>query len=283
MDKNVWLYFNSSNDDSTIALGNDRVNGMWPAKNLISVQPYGNEYISFVFKSMMNDSAALHDQLLLTTKGENQAFDIIKNLTRNINNTSPTFDGFINVADISYTKVDGTVVPGKFITDNRQEPGQIIGFIKFRLQWLSSGNKMDTKYTIPDFTQTSEGYLLAAATSGSANTISSGGFYNVMATDSDHFIRLPNSSLGTVVWLNCTKAPAFELRTTSYEAPNSGNTDLINNSGGTADNESVIAADTALVRCICVQPFQGNLTHKGRWICTKWDNDGVEAVVPDAD
>ena len=266
MEKNVWLYFNTEPDDDNVLEGGDYVNGMWPAKDLVGMTPYGDEYISFLFKSMINDSSARLDRVIVTTKTPNVQLDIIKNLTRQINNTSPTFNGFLCVADELTTKVDGTTVEPKFITDNRQDPGQISGINKLELSWLSCGDQERD----PGWVNPTGNYITAAA--GETALIHQGGFYNVKSANANHIIILPPTRLGTVVWLNCFNDGAgFELR--AYHQENQ----KINENSSADDEESAIPANTDLVRCICIQGSGGALP--GKWICTSWRNDGVEGAV----
>ena len=46
--------FNKEGDDNDLgelSAGKDYTNGMWPAKNLVGMTPYGDEYIAFLFKT----------------------------------------------------------------------------------------------------------------------------------------------------------------------------------------------------------------------------------------
>ena len=274
MDKNVWLYFNREADDDNIGLGTDHDNVMFNAKNLVAMTPRTDTTLDFVFKSMLNDSDAHHDFIQVQLKDDNTHLDVIKNLTRAINNTSPSFDGFINVADVLTTKVDGTTVTPKFITDNRQENGYIVGVTKVAIGWLSCGDR--DKTILPSNPAATDGYFMAAAEETPANTLLQGGFYNVKSGNADHVIVLPPPTLGTVVYLNCSDdSTGFELR--AYNQA----TQLINGGGGTNDDESAVGATIDLVRCVCLQGRGGALT--GKWICTQYTNAGVESAVEVAD
>tara|TARA_Y100000593_G_scaffold56694_1_gene105720 strand:+ start:230 stop:1042 length:813 start_codon:yes stop_codon:yes gene_type:complete len=269
MDKNVWLYFNVEADDNNLNVGADYTNGMFNAKNLIAMTPDTDTALSFIFKSMINDSSARHDFVMVTLKDANTHLDVIKNLTRAINNTSPSFDGFINVADALTTKVDGTTVIPKFITDNRQENGYISGVNKVGISWLSCGDR--DRNILPG-----SGYFWAASGEEAANTLEQGGFYNVKSNNADHIILLPPTTLGTVVYLNCSDDnTGFELR--AYNQVNQ----KINGGGGVDNDESAIGANVDLVRCVCVSGTGG--TNAGKWICTQYTNAGVESAVEVAD
>ena len=274
MDKNVWLYFNSEADDDNLAMGSDYVNGMFNAKNLVAMTPDTDTTLSFIFKSMINDSSARHDFATVTLKDANTHLDIIKNLTRAINNTSPSFDGFINVADALTTKVDGTTVVPKFITDNRQENGYINGVSKVGISWMSCGDRDRT--IIPSDPSSVDGYFLATSSESADGTLKQGGFYNVKSNNADHIITLPPTTLGTVVYLNCSDdSTGFELR--AYNQINQ----KINGGGGVDNDESAIGATIDLVRCVCVSGT--GTTNAGKWICTQYTNAGVESAVEAAD
>lgn len=274
MDKNVWLYFNGAADDDDLSLDVDYSNGMFNAKDLIAMTPKTDTDLSFLFRSMINDSSARLDFVDVSLKDANTHLDVIKNLTRAINNTSPAFDGFINVADVLTTKVDGTTVIPKFITDNRQENGYITGVTKVSISWMSCGNRKDI--IIPADTSSTDGYFMAAATESTFNQLKQGGFYNVKSGNADHVIVLPPTTRGTVVYLNCADdTTGFELR--SYNQI----TQTINGGGGEDNDESAIIAQTGLVTCVCTDGTGGN--NAGKWICTSVRGGGQDIEIAPAD
>ena len=271
MEKNVWLYFNTQADDDNVGAS---TNGCFRAKDLVGMSPSGDSELTLQFKSMKNVNCAATDTVALTLSTANSHLDVMKTITRAINNTSPSFDGFINVADVLTTKVDGTTVTPKFITDNRQENGYIVGVTKVAIGWLSCGDR--DKTILPSNPAATDGYFMAAAEETPANTLLQGGFYNVKSGNADHVIVLPPPTLGTIVYLNCSDdSTGFELR--AYNQVNQ----KINGGGGVDNDESAVGATVDLVRCVCLQGRGGTLT--GKWICTQYTNAGVESAVEVAD
>ena len=125
MEKNVWLYFNTASDTSVTFGGGGSLATMvmLPANRLIGMKPYSDSILSLSFESMRNIDSQKTDKVDLNLGANNTHLDIAKTLGRQINNTSPSFNGFICVADDSPAS-DGLHVD-KYITTRRETPGYI--------------------------------------------------------------------------------------------------------------------------------------------------------------
>lgn len=267
MEKNVWLYFDGETTTGTIG---DSTNVMFKAEDLLSMVPFTDTKLQFVFKSLRNDLSATHDTVVVNLKEANTHLDVIKNITRNINNTSPTFGGFICIAD------DNTTTGPEYITDNRQENGFITS-----VDSISLASESDN---------INAGSTSITASSGGVS-IPQGGYYHVNSANDDHIIILPKPVIGTVVYLNSygENSQAYELRT--------NDPDKVGINDGTGANaESQIATNVALVRCQCVSAgvanggaisdqtglryIQGDATFGfGNWVCTQYTDAGVVSAV----
>tara|TARA_R100000458_G_C8248727_1_gene226080 strand:+ start:191 stop:949 length:759 start_codon:yes stop_codon:yes gene_type:complete len=248
MEKNVWLYFNNEADDDNITSSS---NCMFPAKALKGMTPTSDTILFLTFDSMRNVTSSTTDSVGLTLSANNVHLDVMKTILRNLNNTRPNFNGFVNVADDLTTIVGGSADAklSKYITDsNNQEAGSISNVASMSIKTASNGA------------------ITATADGTGTGTVPQGGFYTVSSTDNAHIVILPAAVAGTVVYLNSEgeASEAYELRSSSPAA--------IAINGGTGSNaESAIAAGTALVRCVCVA--------NDKWICTQYANDGTESKV----
>lgn len=249
MEKNVWLYFNTEvNDDNVSATSNC----CFPAKNLVGMTPTGNSVTTLQFKSMKNVTAAATDTVALNLGTANTHLDVMKTITRAINNTRPTFDGFVTVADDLTTIVGGAAGTATAEYLSGQEAGKIAtcGAI--------------------DVAVASNSAITATATGATTGTVPGGGFYTTDSANANHIVILPAPVPGTMVYLNSIgeTGQAYELRTS---APG---TVLLNNVGGGTE-ESVIAATDVLVQAICVSATA--------WIVNVYDRLGNFDHVPVAD
>ena len=263
MQKRVWLYFNTQADDDNIGTGapsDPFTNAMYPAENLLGIKPITDNRLKFTFKSIINDASARRDTIVVQLQDDNTHLDVIKNITRAINNTTPTFDGFICIADDLVTKVDGTTVRPEYITDNRQDPGFITSIASISIFNYSRGNGTTNSFTA----------ALAAGVNAGDTQLTQGGYYNVGSDADNKILTLPAPVKGTVVWLD------LEDATNKYELMcKTPATTSINGGAGT-NYESSIPTATSLVRCICVK---GEGSTSGAWICTQWTSAGVESAV----
>ena len=249
MEKNVWLYFNTeANDDNVSATSNC----CFPAKNLVGMTPTGNSVTTLQFKSMKNVTAAATDTVALNLGTANTHLDVMKTITRAINNTRPTFDGFVTVADDLTTIVGGAAGTATTEYLSGQEAGQIAtcGAI--------------------DVAVASNSAITATSDGTTTGTVPGGGFYTTDSANANHIVILPAPVPGTMVYLNSIgeTGQAYELRTS---APG---TVLLNNVGGGTE-ESVIAATDVLVQAICVSTTA--------WIVNVYDRLGNFDHVPVAD
>jgi len=228
MEKNVWLYFNTEVDDDNVSATS---NCCFPAKNLVGMTPTGNSVTTLQFKSMKNVTAAATDTVALNLGTANTHLDVMKTITRAINNTRPTFDGFVTVADDLTTIVGGAAgtATAEYVTQGSQEAGKI-----------ASCGAIDVAVA-------SNSAITATADGTTTGTVPGGGFYTTDSANADHIVILPAPVPGTMVYLNSIgeTGQAYELRTS---APG---TVLLNNVGGGTE-ESVIAATDVLVQAICV-------------------------------
>jgi len=178
----------------------------------------------------------------------------MKTISRAINNTRPTFDGFITVADDLTTIVGGAAgtATTEYVTTGSQETGSI----------GSCG-------TI-DIAVATNSAITATADGTGTGTIPGGGFYTTDSANDDHIVILPAPVAGTVVYLNSIgeTGQAYELRTS---APGSVTLNNVSGSG----KESVVAATDVLVQAICVSTTA--------WIVNLYDRLGNFDHVPVAD
>lgn len=248
MEKNVMLYFNTEADDDNIGaqtVGVAATNCMFPAKNLVGMVPNLDGTLKVLFKSMKNQEGK-NDSVILTLGANNTHLDVMKTIIRAINNTRPTFNGFVNIADDLTTIVGGaaTLTP-KYVTDDRQETGFISACGDITLNHETNG-------------------LITATNDGSGTgTILHGGSYRVSAdSDANHIVVLPPAVIGTVVNLLCmADSTGFEVRTT---APGSIK---INNVAAT-NAETAVPATAKWARFICIATDE--------WLGHMWEADGHE-------
>tara|TARA_R100001510_G_C7641688_1_gene199285 strand:+ start:255 stop:1052 length:798 start_codon:yes stop_codon:yes gene_type:complete len=260
MEKNVWLYFDDGAGSGAPT--------MFHAKDLMSMVPYSDTKLQFVFKSLRNDMSAIHDTIVVNLKDANTHLDVIKNITRNINNTAPTFGGFICIAD------DNTTTGPEYITDNRQENGYITGIDSMNIQNTSTnlGASVSTTY-VPS--------LAGVA-------LPQGGYYTINSTNDNHIIILPKPVVGTVVYLN-----SYSENTNKYELRTNDPVKVGINDGVGANAESEIATNVALVKCECVSAGIQNGSNNGgyqyiendatfgfgNWVCTQYTDAGVVSTL----
>ena len=252
MKKNVWLYFNTEVDDDDVA---DSTNGMFLADNLIGMVPQADGTLQLQFKSMRNVTSAATDTVLLTLGANNTHLDVMKAITRAINNTRPTFGGFICVADDRTVIVGGAAgsATAEYLTDtNRQDDG-----------YISACGTIDiSSSTLSQLTATSGG-------TGSA-IVPGSGFYTISSTNDDHIITLPAPVIGTKVYLNSAGETGqnYELRTSDPS------TVKLNNVSGSG-KEALIEEAVSLVVATCLSTTE--------WLVTQYTNVGDIDHVPVAD
>jgi len=251
MEKNAWLYFNTEADDDNVGAS---TNCCFPAKNLVGMTPTADGTLTLNFKSMKNVSSAATDTVALTLGAANTHLDVMKTISRAINNTRPSFDGFVTVADDLTTIVGGAAgtATAEYVTTGSQETGTI-----------SACGTIDIAVaTNSTITATSDGT--------GTGTVPGGGFYTTDSANAAHIVVLPAPVPGTVVYLNSIgeTGQAYELRTSAPA------TVALNNVTGSG-KESVIAATDVLVCAVCVSTTA--------WVVNLWNQTGDYDHVPVAD
>jgi hypothetical protein len=240
MEKNVWLYFNTQADDDNVGAS---TNGCFRAKDLVGMSPSGDSELTLQFKSMKNVSSAATDTVALTLGTANTHLDVMKTITRAVNNTRPTFGGFVIGADDLTTIVGASTADtslASYVTDSDSETGTVsaCGTIDIAVAANSA------------ITATSDGT--------GTGTVPGGGFYTTDSANAAHIVVLPAPVPGTVVYLNSIgeTGQAYELRTSAPA------TVALNNVTGSG-KESVIAATA--------------------WVVNVWNQTGDYDHVPVAD
>ena len=108
--KSAWLYFNTEANSDNIGVA---TNVCFRADDIISMGPTGDSVLTIYYKPPLNQGNAtdpsgeiLTDRVDINLTTANTHFAVMELLIHNINNTRPTFDGFIDVVD------DHTIIVG---------------------------------------------------------------------------------------------------------------------------------------------------------------------------
>ena len=250
MEKNAWLYFNTQADDDNVGAS---TNACFPAKNLVGMSPSGDSELTLQFKSMKNINSAATDTVALTLATANSQLDIMKTVSRAMNNTRPSFGGFVTVADDHTTIVGGAAgtATAEYVTAGQP------------------GGDLTACGTI-DIAVATNSAVTATSDGTGTGTVPGGGFYTTDSANAAHIVKLPAPVPGTMVYLNsiAETGQAYELRTSDPS------TITLNHVGSSAE-ESVIAATDVLVVAICVSTTA--------WIVNVYDRLGNFDHVPVAD
>jgi len=170
MSKNVWLYFGTSSRTLMI-----------PASRLRGMHPDSDGTLELTFDSIVNTINAPTDKVSLNLFEDNTHLDVIKAITRAIHNETPTFDGFVTVAD--QTTSPGFHVP-EFLTDR-------------------DGTEVGTIVSINDLViqDTTVGLLVATtAASYAAGTLTPrAGVWYILSDSAGKVVHLPACYLGARV------------------------------------------------------------------------------------
>ena len=229
MNKNVWLYF-----------GNAQRTLMVPANRLRGMVPYSDGKLKLDFNSIVNTVNTPTDKAVLNLFEDNTHLDVMKAISRAINNDTPTFDGFIVVADNTTSFPVGFHKP-EFLTEkDGTESGKIASVDELIIQDSTTGSITAT--TAADF-------------AGGANIPRAGVWY-ISSDDANKVIHLPKAFNGARVEL-LGSGSGYELR-----ALDSSN--FINGANG--EVESAIPANAVRVTAYAVN----NTT----WTVTYYDNLG---------
>ena len=109
--KSAWLYFNTEANSDNIGVA---TNVCFRADDIISMGPTGDGVLTIYYKPLVNQGNAtdpageiLTDRVDINLTTNNTHFAVMELLIHNINNTRPTFDGWIDVAD------DHTIIEGE--------------------------------------------------------------------------------------------------------------------------------------------------------------------------
>ena len=229
MEKNVWLYFNTEADDDNVGAS---TNGCFRAKDLVGMSPSADSELTLQFKSMKNVSGAATDTVALTLATANTHLDVMKTISRAMNNTRPTFGGFVTVADDHTTIVGGAAgtATAEYVTAS--QPGGDI---------TACGTIDIAVATNSTITATSDG-----ATTG---TVPGGGFYTTDSANAAHIVVLPAPVPGTVVFISVT-ANGCELRAGTSAGADGSGTISIGGNTASSGHESALAANMTAM-CIC--------------------------------
>tara|TARA_R110002020_G_scaffold463190_1_gene683130 strand:- start:404 stop:1339 length:936 start_codon:yes stop_codon:yes gene_type:complete len=107
--KSSWLYFNTEADSDSIGVG---TNVCFRADDIISMGPTGDGILTIYYKPVhsrgsLGRGGEVHtDKVDINLATNHTHFALMEILTRHINNTRPTFTGWIDVAD------DHTIIVG---------------------------------------------------------------------------------------------------------------------------------------------------------------------------
>ena len=229
MDKNVWLYF-----------GNVNRTLMVPANRLRGMIPKTDGRLQLDFNSIVNTVNTPTDKAILNLFENNTHLDVMKAIARAINNDTPTFDGFVVVADNTQSFPVG-FHQSEFLTEkDGTESGKIVSVQELIIQDSTTGSITAT--TAADF-------------AGGANIPRAGVWY-ISSDDANKVIHLPAPFSGARVEL-LGSGSGYELRA-------SQSTHYINNENG--EKESAIPSNAVRVTAI------GNTTIG--WTVTYYDNLG---------
>ena len=134
MSKNVWLYIGTSSRTLMI-----------PASRLRGIHPEADGTLLLSFDSIVNTINTPPDKVILNLFADNTHLDVMKAISRAIHNQTPTFGGFVTVADDT-TSVGGGYDTGffhvpEYLTDHDgTEAGKIASVNALKIQDATKGN-----------------------------------------------------------------------------------------------------------------------------------------------
>ena len=260
MNKNVWLYFNSNDDDDNIS---NNTNVMFNASKLKSMIPFNASKLSLHFSSLRNKNSSTSDKVVLNEFEDYTHLEISKSIVRAINNNTPTFDGFVCVSDDLQTLVDGSSVQPEQLTDHDgTSTGKIASCESIDLSPLKGGG---LNYGTATIIATDDG-------SGTGQVTESGSYKIDNDGDVNHIIKLPELVYGypgmrvELYGIN----DAYELQ--AFDPAS----EQINSVSG-AGKSSSIPSTVEKVECFTYGA-------SNNWICYQYDtNQGDYETVPIAD
>jgi len=170
MSKNVWLYFGTSSRTLMI-----------PASRLRGMHPDGDGTLELTFDSIVNTINTPADKASLNLFEDNTHLDVMKAITRAMHNETPTFNGFITIADD--TTQLGFHEP-EYLTDrDGTEVGTVVSINSLTIQDPTVG-------------------VLTATTAASyaAGTLTPrAGFWYILSDNASKVVHLPACYLGARV------------------------------------------------------------------------------------
>lgn len=243
--KDVWLYFNNEADNDNIATS---TNGCWPAKNLVNMAPTGDSLLSLYFKSMINaetngaSEEVIHDVVTLTLDTANTHLAAMTKIVQAINNTRPTFGGFIDVAD------DHTVIVGGAALSRTAATG-----ITFPEASTLAGAGITACATIVTSAANTglHTYAVTATADGTGTGVIPNGAKHVTVTSAgaNNIVLLPQAVPGAVVFVSVT-ANGCELRTGDGAGADASGSISLGGNTASSGHESALAANMTAM-CIC--------------------------------
>tara|TARA_R110002020_G_scaffold7329_2_gene30824 strand:+ start:1635 stop:3254 length:1620 start_codon:yes stop_codon:yes gene_type:complete len=125
MSKNVWLYIGTASRTLMI-----------PASKLRGMHPAADGTLLLSFNSIVNTINTPPDKVILNLFADNTHLDVIKAISRAIHNQTPTFGGFVTLADDTTTAFHQP----EYLTDrDGTEAGKIASVNSLIIQDASSG------------------------------------------------------------------------------------------------------------------------------------------------
>lgn len=217
MKKNVWLHIGSS----TRTL-------MVPATSFRGMHPSAAGTLMMSFDSIVNAINSPADKVDLNLFENNTHLDVMKSISRAMHNHTPTFDGFITIADDS-TSSGGGYAAGffhtpEYVTDGNADEGKVVSINSLIVQDPTNGSLTATT---------------AAAWANGTETPRAG-WWNLSSSNAAHVVHLPPCHAGARVEYICSGS-GFKLRAEV-------STDKINNVNG--EEEVSIPADTERIIAI---------------------------------
>ena len=230
MSKNVWLYFGDSNRTLMV-----------PASRLRGMHPYEDGVLLLSFDSITNTINTPPDKVTLNLFEDNTHLEVMKAIGRAIHNNTPTFNGFVVVAN--EVQSPGFHVP-EYLTDHDgTEGGKIASIATFTIQDPSSGS------------------ITAAADSGTwANgaTTRRAGFWSISSDNASKVVHLPPCHEGARVEYLMGTHSGFILRAEV-------STDFLNGTNG----EIGMTISNTATRVVCVG------VSSTKWLVNIYSNTGV--------
>ena len=243
--KDVWLYFNNEADNDNIATS---TNGCWPAQNLVNMAPTGDSLLSLYFKSMMNKETngaaeeVIHDVVTLSLTTANTHLAAMTAIVQAINNTRPSFGGFIDIADDHTVIVGGAALSRTAATGITHPHASVLansGIASCSTIATAAANTGAHTYAI---TATSDGLTTGIIPAGAKHV-------TVTSASANNIVLLPPPVPGTVVFISVT-ANGCELRAGTSAGADGSGTISIGGNTASSGHESALAANMTAM-CIC--------------------------------